>query len=114
LSSTGILDLQQATTQKNERYFANTHFTSQDILNEENGGITTISDFEDEDPNYDNRQRLQVYFTDAKSFLKGKRVFLDHFLRVNDKKGANNLYVSHQFNYENKFFEYNQATVPQQ
>jgi hypothetical protein len=32
-------------------------------------------------------------FTDAKSFLKGKRVFLDHFLRVNDKKGANNLYV---------------------
>jgi hypothetical protein len=30
---------------------------------------------------------------------------------VNDKKG-NNLYVSHQFNYENKFFEYNQATVP--
>jgi hypothetical protein len=74
LSSTGILDLQQATTQ-NERYFANTHFTSQDILNEENGGITTISDFEDEDPN-DNRQRLQVYFTDAKSFLKGKRVFL--------------------------------------
>jgi hypothetical protein len=57
-------------------YFAT--FTSQDILNEENGG-TTISDFEDEDPNYDNRQRLQVYFTDAKSFLKGKRVFLDHF-----------------------------------
>jgi hypothetical protein len=47
LSSTGILDLQQATTQ-NERYFANAHFTSQDILNEENGGIT-ISDFEDED-----------------------------------------------------------------
>jgi hypothetical protein len=85
LSSTGILDLQQATTQK-RRYFANAHFTSQDILNEENGGITTISDFEDEDPNYDNRQRLQVYFTDAKSFLKGKRVFLDHFLRVNDKK----------------------------
>jgi hypothetical protein len=32
-------------------------------------------------------------------------VFLDHFLRVNDKKGANNLYVSHQFNYENKFFD---------
>jgi hypothetical protein len=71
----GILDLQQATTQKNERYFANAHFTSQDILNEENGGITTISDFEDEDPNYDNRQRLQVYFTDAKSFLKVSACF---------------------------------------
>jgi hypothetical protein len=111
LSSTGNFRFTTSYNTKNERYFANAHFTSQDILNEENGGITTISDFEDEDPNYDNRQRLQVYFTDAKSFLKGKRV-LDHFLRVNDKKGANNLYVSHQFNYENKFFEYNQATVP--
>jgi hypothetical protein len=38
------------------------HFTSQDILNEENGGITTISDFEDEDPNYDNRQRLEFIY----------------------------------------------------
>jgi hypothetical protein len=61
LSSTGILDLQQATTQKMS-YFANAHFTSQDILNEENGGITTISDFEDEDPNYDNRQRLGILY----------------------------------------------------
>jgi hypothetical protein len=56
----------------------------------------------------DNDSRLLLLM---KSFLKGKRVFLDHFLRVNDE-GANNLYVSHQFNYENKFFEYNQATVP--
>jgi hypothetical protein len=62
---------------KNERYFANAHFTSQDILNEENG-ITTISDFEDEDPNYDNRQRLR--YTDDEIISKGKRVFLDHFL----------------------------------
>jgi hypothetical protein len=54
----GILDLQQVITQK-KTYFANAHFTYQDILNEENGGITTISDFEDEDPNYDNRQRLR-------------------------------------------------------
>ncbi|MCL6460776.1 MAG: hypothetical protein I4O51_02755, partial [Flavobacterium micromati] len=42
---------------------------------------------------------------------KGKRIFLDHNFRVNAKKGANNLYVNHQFNYENKFFEYNQRTL---
>jgi flagellar biosynthesis/type III secretory pathway chaperone len=59
LSSTGILDLQQVTTQKSA--ILPTHFTSQDILNEENG-ITTISDFEDEDPNYDNRQRLRLFY----------------------------------------------------
>jgi hypothetical protein len=112
LSSTGNFRYTTSYNTKNERYFANAHFTYQDILNEENGGITTISDFEDEDPRYDNRQRLEVYLNDAKSFLKGKRVFLDHFLRVNAEKGDNNLYVAHQFNYENKFFEYNQATVP--
>jgi hypothetical protein len=112
LSSTGNFRFTTSYNTLNKRYFANAHFTYQDILNEENGGITTISDFENEDPKYDNRQRLEVYFKDAKSFLKGKRVFLDHSMRINAKKGSNNLYVSHQFNYENKFFEYNQATVP--
>ncbi|WP_269685535.1 putative porin [Flavobacterium lacustre] len=112
MSSTGNFRFTVSYNTKNKRYFANTHFTHQDILNEENGGITTIEDFESENIDYKNRQRLEVYFTDAKSFLKGKRVFLDHFFRVNPTKGANNLYVTHQFNYENKFFEYNQATVP--
>ncbi|WP_366184675.1 putative porin [Flavobacterium ovatum] len=96
---------------KNGRYVANTHFVSQDILNEENGGITTINDFESADVNFNNRQSLEVYLTDAESFLKGKRYFLDHSFRVNPKKGSNNLYVNHQFNYENKFFEYKQPTV---
>lgn len=112
LASTGNFRFTTSYNTLNERYFANAHYTYQDILNEENGGITTISDFEDEDPKYDNRQRLEVYLTDAKSFLKGKRIFLDHFFRINTTKGANNLYLAHQFNYENKFFEYNQATVP--
>jgi hypothetical protein len=39
-----------------------------DILNEENGGITTVSDFESGDVRFLNRQRLQVYLTDAESF----------------------------------------------
>jgi hypothetical protein len=111
LASTGNFRFTTSYNTLNKRYFANAHYTYQDILNEENGGITTISDFENEDPRFDNRQRLEVYLTDAKSFLKGKRIFLDHFFRINSGKGANNLYVNHQFNYENKFFEYNQATV---
>ncbi len=111
LSSTGNFRFTVSYNTKNKRYYSNAHFTSQDILNEENGGITTISDFESGDPKYNNRQRFEVYFLDAKSFLKGKRIFLDHNFRINANKGANNLYVTHQFNYENKFFEYNQETV---
>ncbi|MEP7093198.1 MAG: putative porin [Flavobacterium sp.] len=98
-----------STTEK--RYLLYLHYTYQDILNEENGGITTPEDFENGDPNFANRQRLEVYLTDAESFLKGKRLFFDHTFRVNPKQGNNNLYVTHQFNYENKFFEYKQPTV---
>jgi len=94
-----------------KRYAINAHYTYQDILNEENGGITTPADFESDNPDYKNRQRLQVYLTDAESFLKGRRLFFDHAFRINPTEGNNNLYVTHQFNYENKFFEYKQATV---
>jgi len=111
LSSTGNFRFTTSYNTKNKRYFANFHFVGQDILNEENGGITTANDFESGNTDYKNRERLEVYLSDAKSFLKGKRIFLDHSFRVNPVKGNNNLYVTHQFNYENKFFEYNQATV---
>lgn len=111
MASTGNFRFTTSYNTKNKRYFANAHFVSQDIMNEENGGITTTEDFESGDPAFINRDRLEVYLTDARSFLKGKRVFLDHFFRVNPTEGGNNLYVSHQFNYENKFFEYNQPTV---
>ncbi|MBX9808350.1 MAG: putative porin [Flavobacteriaceae bacterium] len=111
MSSTGNFRFTASYNTKNQRYLANAHFVSQDILNEENGGITNIEDFESGNVDFTNRERLEVYLTDAKSFLKGKRIFLDHTYRVNTVKGSNNLYVTHQFNYENKYFEYNQATV---
>ncbi|MFG4002884.1 putative porin [Flavobacterium aquidurense] len=98
-----------ATTDK--RYEIKAHFTSQDISNGENGGITSTSDFESDNKDYKNRQRLQVYLTDAKSLLKGRRLFFDHAFRINPTDGSNNLYVTHQFNYESKHFEYNQQTV---
>lgn len=111
LTSTGNFRFTTSYNTKNKRYFANFHFTGQDIMNEENGGITNIEDFESGNPAYLQRDRLEVYLTDARSFLKGKRVFLDHYYRINSVKGNNNLYVAHQFNYENKYFEYNQPTV---
>ena len=111
LTSSGNFRFTSSYNTKNKRYFANFHFTGQDIMNEENGGITSVEDFESGNPAFLQRDRLEVYLTDARSFLKGKRVFLDHSFRINSVKGNNNLYVTHQFNYENKFFEYNQPTV---
>jgi hypothetical protein len=111
LSSTGNFRFTASYFTKNERYAVNAHFVSQDMLNGENGGIVSDANFESEDTDFKNRARLEVYFKDAKSFLKGYRGFIDHSFLVNGKKGSNNLYVTHQFNYERKFFEYSQPTV---
>ena len=59
LSSTGNFRFTVSYNTKNKRYYANAHYTYQDILNEENGGITTISDFESEDPNYNKDKDLK-------------------------------------------------------
>jgi len=111
LTSIGNFRIGASYNTTDKRYILYLHYTYQDVLNEENGGITTPEDFESRDPNFTNRQRLEVYLTDAESFLKGRRLFFDHAFRVNPKGGNNNLYVTHQFNYENKFFEYKQPTV---
>ncbi|MBC7525529.1 MAG: putative porin [Flavobacterium sp.] len=110
LSSTGNFRFTTSYFTKNEKYHINFHFTGQDILNGENGGLTNVEDFENGDKAFDNRARLQVYFKDAKTLLKGKRFFVDHNLRINSNDAENNLYLSHQFIYEHKFFEFNQVT----
>ena len=112
LSSNGNFRFTSSYNTLNKRYYLNFHFTGQDFLNGENGGISSIEDFESGDGAFANRARLDVYLKDAKSFMKGKRYFFDHNFRINSKNEGNNLYLTHQFNYETRFFEYNQKTVP--
>lgn len=96
---------------KNGRYEVNSHYVAQKIQNEENGGISNSGDFESGDANFNNRARLGVYFEDAMSLLKGKRVFVDQTFRINPTEGENNLYVTEQFNYESMYFDYSQETI---
>ena len=111
LSSNGNFRFTTSYHTKSRRYIINGHFTGQDFLNGENGGITTLEDFEGKNPDFKQRPRLEVYLKDAKSFLKGKRYFINHTFRVNPSNATNNLYVSHQFNYESKFYEYLQPSI---
>lgn len=95
---------------KAKTYFLKAHYTGQDLLNGENGGITTPEDFESKNSLYKERQRMEVYLTDAKSFLKGKRLFLDHSYRFYTNESTY-FALHHQFEAESKYFEYNQSTV---
>lgn len=110
-STSGNFKFTASYTALNKRYVSNFHFTGQDLTNGENGGITSLENFESGDPDYVKRARLQVYLKDATSVLKGKRFFYDHSLRINSKNKQNNLYLSHQFVYENKYYSYDQKTV---
>jgi hypothetical protein len=110
LSSNGVFRFGGSYNTTDKRYFLKFHFTGQDFSNEENGGITDTSLFESGEDPYTNRERLEVYFTDARSLLKGNRYFIDHTFRLN-KSNPNSIVFHHQFSYENKFFEFTQPTV---
>jgi Putative porin len=111
LSSTGNFRFTTSYFTKNKRYIANLHFVSQDILNNENGGIATIENFQSGNSEFTDRARLEVNFEDASSLLEGKRYFLDHAFRLNPSKGSNNIELTHQINYETKFFQFKKPTI---
>ena len=111
LSSAGNFRFTTSYNTKNNRYFLKFHFTGQDILNNENGGIISNENFESGDAAYSDRKRLETYLTDANSFLKGSRFFINHSFRINKNDAENNLLLTHELNYEHKFFEYNQTTL---
>ena len=73
---------------KNESYLARGHFSSFDLFNNENGGLTdeSIAFFENNDPNYIERARLEVNHVDADNMFEGKRYYLEQKLILFSKK----------------------------
>ena len=111
LASTGNFRFTTSYNTKNLKYFLKAHFTAQDILNGENGGIINTSDFESGDKKFKDKARLQVYLSDANSLLKGNRYFLNHIYNFAKNKSENQYSIEHEFNFENKSFLYTQPTI---
>lgn len=115
LTSTGNFRMTASYKTKNDRYIANVHFVSQDILNRENGGLldSNIELFTSGDEDVLDRARLEVNFEDGEGILKGKRTYLNHYYKL--KKGVdslnnNEIRVGHVFNLEDKNYSYTQTT----
>ncbi|MFK5957250.1 MAG: putative porin [Lutibacter sp.] len=91
---------------KNKKYFARGHFSSFDLLNNENGGLTpeSIAYFEINDPNYTDRARLDVNFTDAENLLEGKRYYFEQEITLFSKK---NKIEEHNLTISTKLKKYN-------
>lgn len=110
LSSNGHFRFASSYNTTDKRYQLKLHFTAQDFTNGENGGIIEPALFESGEDLYTDRERLDVYFRDATSIMKGNRYFVDHTFRLS-KDNPNSIVLHHQFNYEHKFFEYTQPTI---
>ncbi|UOB18532.1 putative porin [Abyssalbus ytuae] len=112
LSSTGNFRFTSNYLSKNKRYNLRLHYTSQDILNEENGGLLLREQFESGEDEFIERGRIDVNYENAENFLLGKRYFIDHdyaFLRNNDSTRHYSLSLGHRFNYETKLYRFEQS-----
>ncbi|MCH4824540.1 putative porin [Gramella lutea] len=114
LTSSGNLRMGFSYNSKNKRYHAKGHFVSQDLLNEENGGLDSlaIGQYIAKEPEFEDRSVLSVNFQNAESTLYGKRFFLDHEYEItNIADSTNKLTIGHKFDYSYKKFVYTQTTA---
>lgn len=113
LTSTGNFRFTTNYHTKNRRYKIRVHIAAQDVLNEENGGLTenSLNLFRINDPEFEDRARLDVNFENAENKLEGLRFYGDHEYEVISRKdsvGYNVLAVGNRISYEDKFYEYRQ------
>lgn len=113
LTSTGNFRFTSNYTSKNNKFLWRGHFTAQDILNEENGGLTKLSKelFTSGNPEFEDRGRLDVNFENAENKLEGLRFFSNQeyiITQSTDSIQNFNLLVGSTLSYEDKFYEYRQ------
>ena len=115
LTSTGNFRFTFNYQSKNGRYDLKAHYVAQDLLNQENGGLTdqALANFASNDTQFNDRARLSVNFEDAESVLDGQRFYINQrydLIPQNDSINNNRIQVGHILNYEDKFYEYRQTS----
>lgn len=100
----------------NNRYSLRMHIAAQDLVDQENGGLSDKTQFESGDADFQDRSRLDVNLTDATNKILGKRYFFQHQYKLLRKEKDSSsiektsLSIGHLFNYETKFYQFNQTT----
>ncbi len=116
LSSHGTMRFTYSYATKNNRYTLRSHIVAQDLLNNENGGLTpeSITNFENNDGNFSDRARLETNYSDASNSLRGNRYYIEHDYKIWHRKDTVNhtksyLKIGHILNYERKHYDFRQA-----
>ncbi|MFD1094117.1 putative porin [Salegentibacter chungangensis] len=116
LTSTGNFRFTLNYQSKNNRYQAKAHFVSQDLMNEENGGLSqqAIQQYVDKEPEFEDRSVLEVRYQDAQSTLYGKRFYLDHKYRLTGGETGKGFSVGHIFRFDYKKYDFQQSSAKPQ
>lgn len=104
---------------KEGQYTLKGHLATQDLLNEESGGLTTtaLAAFISNDENFTDRARLDVNLSNTENSLEGSRIYLQHDYKILSSKDSlqknnfTNLKVGHTFLTEGKFYEFRQSNT---
>ena len=113
LTSTGNFRFTTNYHTKNNRYNLIAHMVTQDLLNQENGGIKDedIENFQSGDDDFIDRAVFDPQFENAENILRGKRFYLNHeyeVVKANDSI-ANSLTIGQTINFEDKYYEFYQS-----
>jgi len=93
----------------NRKYRLKTHFVSQDLLNQENGGLTdqALAQYIGKEPEFDDRSILEVKFENVENVLFGKRFYLNHEFDLASGKN-NQLSINHELDFSDKKYIFRQ------
>ncbi|WP_442267469.1 putative porin [Tenacibaculum sp. ZS6-P6] len=120
LSSSGNFRSTLSYRTRKDQYRIRAQVTTQDFVNQENGGLTTqaLENYISEDPNFSNRSRLDVNLNDAESNFEGVRIYADQNFKLfsskkdsTNTKNFTNLKVGHILHYENKEYRFGQSSL---
>lgn len=114
LTSTGNLRFTSNFNSKNERYSAKAHIVTQDLLNQENGGLTNedVFNFISGNEDFIDRSVFAPNLNDAESILVGKRFYLNNKYVIIPQKDSisKSLSIKNIINFEDKYFQFDQNT----
>ena len=113
VTSTGNLRFTSNYHTKNNRYNLRAHIVTQDLFNEENGGIRDedVENFESGNEEFLDRAVFDPQFQNANNILKGKRFYLEHEFKINKPSDSlvHSLTGGQIISFEDKYYEFNQT-----
>lgn len=114
LTSTGNFRFTSSYQSPNARYQARAHIVLQDLLNQENGGLTDadVENFESGNAQFNDRSVFAPNFENAENILEGKRFFIDHHYSITKPSDSlvGQLGVGQTISFEDKYFQFRQST----